>query len=85
MTGSFQLSERALQYLKEAAYPKGKADALKCYGFALLRLSKNDEAYKCLSEALTIYDSLADIKGIGTINEYFGIRATQLGKFCCFA
>ena len=54
-------------------YPKGKAEALKCHGFALLRLSKNEEAVKCLNEAHSIFESLEDIKGVAVVYEYLGI------------
>lgn len=79
--GSFKLSGESLQLLSEVDYPKGKAEALKCYGFALVRLSKNEEAQKCLKEALLIFESLGDLKGLAVVCEYLGIIQRNWGNF----
>ncbi len=78
---SFKLSGQSLEFLKDVDYPKGKAEALKCYGFALVRLSKNEEALKCLNEALSIFESLDDLKGVAVVCEYLGIVQRNWGNF----
>ncbi len=80
-TGSFRTSQESLALLKKMNYPKGKAEALKCYGFALVRLSKNEEALKCLTEALSIFESINDLKGLAATNEYLGIIQRNWGNF----
>ena len=79
--GSFKLSGQSLELLKYVDYPKGKAEALKCYGFALVRLSKNEDALKCLTEALSIFESLDDLKGVAVVCEYLGIIKEIGGTF----
>ncbi|MEP7228871.1 MAG: tetratricopeptide repeat protein [Ginsengibacter sp.] len=79
--GSFKLSGQSLELLKDVDYPKGKAEALKCYGFALVRLSKNEEALKCLNEALPIFESLDDLKSLSVVYEYLGIIQRNWGNF----
>ncbi len=79
--GSFKLSGESLELLTKVDYPKGKAEALKCYGFALVRLSKNEEALKCLNEALSIFESLNDVKGRAVTTEYLGIIQRNWGNF----
>ncbi len=78
---SFKLSGQALELLRDVDYPKGKADALKCYGFALVRLSKNEEALKYLNEALSIFESLEDVNGLSVVYEYLGIVQRNWGNF----
>ncbi len=78
---SFKLSGQSLELLRDVDYQKGKADALKCYGFALVRLSKNEEAVKCLNEALSIFESLDDLKGLSVVYEYLGIIQRNWGNF----
>ncbi len=79
--GSFKLSGESLQLLSAIDYPKGQAEALKCYGFALVRLSKNEEALKCLNEALSIFESIDDLKGVAVVYEYLGIIQRNWGNF----
>ncbi|MEP6628776.1 MAG: tetratricopeptide repeat protein, partial [Ginsengibacter sp.] len=79
--GSFKLSGQSLELLRNVDYPKGKAEALKCYGFALVRLSKNEEAQKCLNEALSIFESLDDLKGLSVVYEYLGVIQRNWGNF----
>ncbi|MEO8111580.1 MAG: tetratricopeptide repeat protein [Ginsengibacter sp.] len=80
-TGSFKLSGQSLELLKNVDYPKGKAEALKCHGFALVRLSKNEEAVTCLNEALSIFESLDDLKGVALVCEFLGIIQRNWGNF----
>ncbi|HEV8051551.1 MAG TPA: tetratricopeptide repeat protein, partial [Parachlamydiaceae bacterium] len=70
-----------MQLLSAIDYPKGQAEALKCYGFALVRLSKNEEALKCLNEALSIFESIDDLKGVAVVYEYLGIIQRNWGNF----
>ncbi len=78
---SFKLSAEALELLEGIDYTKGKADAFKCYGFALVRLSKNEEALKYLTEALSIFESINDLKGMAVANEYLGIIQRNWSNF----
>ncbi len=50
-----ELSMEAFQLSKATGYAKGEAEGLRTLGFCLIRLSKHDEAYARLNEALAIF------------------------------
>jgi len=78
-TKAQELSQEALELAKETGYTKGKAEGLRTLGFCLVRLSKHQEAHVCLKEALSLFQSLNDLKGQATVYEYFGIIQRSWG------
>jgi signal transduction histidine kinase len=76
-----ELIMEAFQLSKATGYAKGEAEGLRTLGFCLIRLSKHDEAYARLNEALAIFESLDDLKGKATVFQYFGIIQRTRGDF----
>ncbi len=77
---SQQLSQEALELAKKTDYTKGKAEGLRTLGFCLVRLSKHQEAYECLKEALSLFQFLNDFRGQAIVFEYFGIIQRSWGN-----
>lgn len=68
------LLEKANTLSKEISYNKGLARNLYLWGYYYLRISKYDDSQTCTDEALSIYENLRDIKGIGhCYNNYGGM------------
>ena len=78
---SLAWSRESLQLQADVDYPSGKANALKCQGFALLRLSNNEEAQQSLDEAISIFQEENDVTGIAICSEYLGIIQRNLGNY----
>ncbi|MFN8357492.1 MAG: tetratricopeptide repeat protein [Spirosomataceae bacterium] len=78
---SFALSKQAIDLAAEINYKKGKAEALRTFGFCHIRLSRNYEALELLQQALTAFEEQQDIRNQSVVHEYFGIIYRNLGKY----
>jgi two-component system NtrC family sensor kinase len=78
-TKAHELSQKAIGLAGKTGYTKGKAEGLRTLGFCLVRLSKHQEAHACLEEALSLFESLNDLRGQATVYEYFGIIQRSRG------
>jgi len=74
-----ELSLEALGLANKTGYVKGKAEGLRTLAFCLVRLSKHQEAHDCLKEALSLFESINDLRGQATVYEYFGIIQRNWG------
>ncbi len=78
---SLELSRESVQLSRIINYKSGLAHGLKCLGFSYIRVAKNDEALPVLQEALTLFESLADLKGKAVVYGYLAIIQRNWGDF----
>src|SRR5262245_3812050 len=80
-TRAYDLSKEALTLARDINYTKGLAEGLRTFGFTHIRLSKNNEALQYSQEAMRLFESMNDLRGQGTIYEYYGIIYRSLGNY----
>src|SRR5664279_3003678 len=70
---AFQLSKEAIGFSRKINYEKGIAEGLRIEAFGYIRMADYEKANACLEEALVIFHSQNDIRGLAVVNEYLGI------------
>ena len=78
---SLELSSEALELARGINYHLGLAHSLKSLGFCFVRTAKNNEALPLLQEALTLFESLNDLRGQSVVYGYLAILRRNLGDF----
>src|SRR6185503_19957695 len=77
---AFELSQESVKLAREINYSRGLAEGLQSLGFAYVRLFKNDVAAPLLGEALSLFQSLNDLRGQAVVYEYQGIIERNWGN-----
>jgi len=75
------LSKEAVELSKVANYKKGLAEGLRTLGFSYIRLSKNNEAWQTLQQALPLLESLNDFDGQSDVYQFYGIIERSFGNY----
>ncbi len=78
---SLELSRESVELARSINYHSGLAHGLKLFGFSYVRIAKNNEALPLLQEALTLFESLNDLKGQAVVNGYLAIIQRNWGNF----
>ncbi len=78
---SLELSRESVELARVINYHSGLAHGLKCLGFSYIRVAKNDEALPVLEEALTLFESLNDLRGKAVVYGYLAMIKRNWGDF----